>query len=85
MRVFIPDVLLSYTGAGEVEAAGTSIAELFADLDHRYPGLRFRVIDEQDWFRRHMRVFVNGIQTFDLGLALKPGDEIAIIQALSGG
>ncbi|MDE2303749.1 MAG: MoaD/ThiS family protein [Sphingomonadales bacterium] len=85
MNVFIPDALLSYTGSGEVEAGGASIGELFVDLDRRYPGLRFRVIDEQDRFRRHMRVFVNGIQTFDLGMALTPGDEIAIIQALSGG
>lgn len=85
MNVFIPDVLLSYTGAGEVEADGASIGELFTDLDRRYPGLRFRVIDEQDRLRRHMRVFVNGIQTFDLRMALAPGDEVAIIQALSGG
>ena len=85
MNVFIPDALLSYTGSCEVAAGGASIGDLFIDLDRRYPGLRFRVIDEQDRFRRHMRVFVNGIQTFDLGMALTPGDEIAIIQALSGG
>lgn len=85
MKVLIPGALLSYTGSAEVEAGGSTLAELFADLDHRYPGLRFRVIDEQDRFRPNMRCFVNGRQSFELDHALSGTDEVALIQALRGG
>jgi len=85
MKVLIPSPLRSYTGADEIEADGATVAALLADLDARYPGLRFRMVDEQDRIRRHMRVFVNGEQTFDLCHPLAPGDAIAIVQALSGG
>jgi sulfur-carrier protein len=85
MKVLIPGVLLSYTGAAEIEAEGSNLTELFADLDARYPGLRFRVIDEQIRFRPNMRCFVNGRQTFDLSHRLSEQDEVMLIQALRGG
>lgn len=85
MNVLIPTPLRSYTKRRQVEAAGGTFAELLADLDRQYPGIRFRMVDEQDQVRRHMRVFVNGEQVFDLARPLKPTDEIAIVQALSGG
>jgi len=85
MKVLIPSPLLSYTKEPEVEAAGATLAALLAELDRRFPGVRFRMIDEQDHVRPHMRVFVNGEQVFDLSRALRPTDEVAIVQALSGG
>jgi molybdopterin converting factor small subunit len=85
MKVLIPGPLLSYTKAREVEAHGASFAELLADLDRRYPGLRFRIIDEQDKMRPHVRFFLNGEQVFDLGRELRPTDSVQIVQALSGG
>ena len=85
MNVLIPSALQSYTGAAEIEAAGDTLAELFEALDARYPGMRFRIIDEQDRFRGHMRCFVNVTQVHDLGRALAADDEVIIIQALSGG
>lgn len=86
MKVLIPTPLRSYTRKKrEVEAAGATLSALLADLDRQYPGIRFRMVDEQDHVRRHMRVFLNGEQVFDLALPLKPTDEIAIVQALSGG
>jgi len=85
VNVLIPSALQSYTGAAEVEAAGGNLAELLVALDERYPGIRFRMVDEQDRFRRHMRCFVNGTQVFDLAQPLAAEDEVIIIQALSGG
>ena len=85
MKVLIPTPLRSYTKKRLVEAGGATFAELVADLDRQYPGIRFRMVDEQDRVRRHMRVFVNGEQVFDLNRPLHPTDEIAIVQALSGG
>lgn len=85
MRVLIPSALQAYTGAREVEARGATVNELLNDLDHRFPGIRFRMIDEQDRMRPHVRFFINGKQAFGLSQPLQPADEVAIVQALSGG
>ncbi len=85
MKVFLPTPLRSYAAAREVEAEGATLAELLVDLDRRHPGIRFRMIDEQDRMRPHIRFFVNGEQAFDLARPLLPGDEVQIVQALSGG
>ena len=85
MKVLIPSPLRPYTDQRMVEATGSTLGELLADLDQTYPGIRFRMIDEQDEMRPHMRFFVNGEQVFDLGRELQPDDEIQIVQALSGG
>ncbi len=85
MKVLIPSPLLSYTGKSEVDASGATLTELLADLDHQYPGLRFRVINEQDQIRPHMRFFINGEQVFDLAHPLRTTDAVYLVQALSGG
>jgi len=85
MKVLIPTPLRSYTNDRLVDADGADVAALLADLDRRYPGIRFRMIDEQDRVRPHIRLFVNGEQVDDLREALAPGDEVCIVQALSGG
>jgi sulfur-carrier protein len=86
MKVNIPSPLLSYTNqAREVEADGSNIGELLDDLNRQFPGIRFRMIDEQDAIRPHMRIFVNGEQVWGLDEALNPSDEVYILQALSGG
>ena len=85
MKVLIPSALRSYTEHGETEANGATLVALLVDLERQYPGIRFRIIDEQDRVRRHIRIFVNGEQARDLSQPLKPTDEVIIVQALSGG
>ncbi|OGA51744.1 MAG: molybdopterin synthase sulfur carrier subunit [Betaproteobacteria bacterium RIFCSPLOWO2_12_FULL_63_13] len=86
MKVLIPTPLRDYTGEhSEVEAEGGTLAELLADLDRQYPGIRFRMIDEQDEIRRHMRVWVNTDEVRTLDFPLRATDEVIIVQALSGG
>jgi sulfur-carrier protein len=85
VKVLIPGALRSYTRDSQVEAMGDTLAELFEDLDSRYPGLRFRVVDEQHSLRPNMRVFVNGIGVRELQHALQPSDFVAVVLALSGG
>lgn len=85
MKVLVPGALRSYTGEGQVDAGGDTLLALFADLDQRYPGLRFRVVDEQQQLRPNMRIFVNGQGVRDLNHALRPDDFVAIVLALSGG
>ena len=85
MKVLIPGALRSYTRGSHVEAAGSTLDELFADLDRRYPGLRFRVVDEQNLLRPNMRIFVNGLGVRELQHVLQPDDDVAVVLALSGG
>jgi molybdopterin synthase sulfur carrier subunit len=85
MKVLVPGPLLSYTRVREVEAVGATLSGLIADLDRQFPGLRFRVIDEQGRMRAYMRFFVNGEQVFDLTHSLRASDAVQIVQALSGG
>ena len=86
MRVLIPNPLRSYTNdAGAVEGHGRTLDELTVDLDRRFPGLRFRVIDEQGHVRPHIKFFVNGQQVRELAGAVTENDEVMIVCALSGG
>jgi molybdopterin converting factor small subunit len=85
VNVAIPTPLRSYTGRATVEAEGVTLRALLDDLDARYPGIRFRMVDEQGGIRPHMRIFVNGEQVYRLDAALAPSDRVQILQALSGG
>ena len=86
MNVRIPTPLRSYTAqAANVEANGTNLDEILIDLDRQYPGLRFRVVDEQGKLRQHMRIFVNETIVRDLSSKVTDNDVITLMQALSGG
>ena len=86
MTVHIPSPLRSYTAQkNTADAQGATLGEVLSALDQRYPGLRFRIITEQDTIRQHIRIFVNAEQAQDLAVALRPDDQVYIICALSGG
>jgi len=86
MKVLIPTPLHSYTAAKSiVEANGKTVGEVLSEMDRRYPGFRFRIIDEQDGIRPHIRMFVNNRLVPDLGISTQPDDTLHIICALSGG
>ena len=87
MKVRIPNPLLSYTNqARVVDADGTTLDALTRDLDRQYPGIRFRIIDEHQKVRRHIKLFVNQDQADDdLTTPLRENDEVMIVAALSGG
>jgi sulfur-carrier protein len=84
--VRIASPLRSYTaGASSVAADGQTLDELCTHLDRRFPGIRFRMIDEQDRIRPHMRFFVNTTEASELSARVSPGDTVHVICALSGG
>jgi sulfur-carrier protein len=86
MNVRIPSPLRSYTAeASVVAAAGSTVHEVLQDLDRQFPGLCFRVVDEQGHLRKHMRIFINDDMTRDLTDPVAETDEITLLQALSGG
>jgi molybdopterin synthase sulfur carrier subunit len=84
--VRLPSPLYAYTnGKAEVMAAGETLTEILVDLDRRFPGLRFRVVDEQDRIRPTILFHLNGRVVRDLGERVDPKDEVQIVAALSGG
>lgn len=86
MKVLLPSPLHGYTGGRrEVEAAGLSLAELLQDLDRQFPGIHFRMVDEQGAIRAHIKVFVNREQAMALDRPLAGSDEVLVVAALSGG
>ena len=86
MRVRIPTPLRSYTEqAANVEADGDTLAALLVDLDHRFPGIRFRVVDEQNRLRQHVNVFCDDERVRELDTPLAGVGEVVLMQALSGG
>jgi molybdopterin converting factor small subunit len=86
VKVCIPTPLRSYTKQEKwVKGTGATVAEVLADLDTQFPGIRFRVVDEQGRLRQHMKVFVNQDLVRDLATPITEADEVTIMQALSGG
>ena len=84
VRVASP--LRSYTaGAAQVSARGTTLSGVLSDLEHSHPGMRFRMIDEQDRIRPHIRIFINQREVSSLEDTLAAQDEVHLICALSGG
>ncbi|MBL8482531.1 MAG: MoaD/ThiS family protein [Rhodocyclaceae bacterium] len=86
MRVIVPSPLHSYTGGrSECEASGATLDALLADMDRQHPGLRFRIVDEQQRIRVHIRIYVNRKPATELAQPLAASDEVLIVAALSGG
>ena len=86
MKVLLPTPLAEYTGnRREAQAEGATLDEALRDLDRRHPGIRFRIVDEQDAVRPHIKIFVNRVQAASIAQRLDPGDELLIVAALSGG
>jgi molybdopterin synthase sulfur carrier subunit len=86
VKVHVPTPLRSYTGPrSPVDARGATLDEVLRDLDRRHPGFRFRIVDEQDGIRRHIKLFVNREMVETVGVPLVEGDEVHVVCALSGG
>jgi molybdopterin converting factor small subunit len=84
--VRIPTPLRSYTGDEKVVAAtGSTLGEVLDDLDRQFPGIRFRIVDEQGRLRKHVNVWLDDERCRDLAEPLDGVGEVVIMQALSGG
>lgn len=86
MHVRIPTPLRSYTDQQSVvDGEGATVSEVLDDLDRRFPGIRFRMVDEQNHLRQHMNIWVGQDPVKDLATPVGAMEEITIMQALSGG
>jgi molybdopterin synthase sulfur carrier subunit len=87
--VRIPTPLRKLTGgAEEVSAVAKNVAELIAELDKKYPGLRERICDESGQVRRFVNIFVKDedirfLQNLETPIGDK--DEVSIVPAIAGG
>jgi len=88
IEVRIPTILRSYTGGEKaVEGSGSTLEELFADLDGRYDGLRERLMDDSG-LRRFINVYLNDEDVRFLGglsAAVSDGDTVTVLPAVAGG
>jgi molybdopterin synthase sulfur carrier subunit len=84
----IPTILRSHTGgAKSIEGSGSTLDELFADINGRYDGLRERLIDEKG-LRRFINVYLNDEDVRFLGGLSAPvsdGDTVTVLPAVAGG
>ena len=87
MNARIPGLLRSYTAGAETVALPphATLDEALRDLDARFPGLRFRIVDEQQAIRPHIKLFVDGELTRELAAPVVGSAELMIVGALSGG
>lgn len=84
--VNIPSPLRSYTGGvASVPAEGGTLEEVLQSLEKRFTGLRFRIIDEQQRIRPHIRLYVGLRQARALSERVGAADTVHVICALSGG
>jgi sulfur-carrier protein len=88
IEVRIPTILRTYTdGQKSVEGSGTTLDELFTDLDSRHAGLRERVVDAGE-LRRFVNVYLNDedVRFLDgIATKLSDGDNVTILPAVAGG
>jgi MoaD family protein len=89
VKVHLPGALRPYCGGErELEIGAATVRAALTELEKSHPALHRCICDETGAVRRHVNLFVNTSHMRDLaGLEtpLSPGDEIAIIPAVSGG
>lgn len=89
VKVRIPTPLQKMTNnQPEVEAEGSSIKAILADLEKQFPGIKERLYDEQGNLRRFINFYVNNEDIRFLKgeeTAIKEGDEVSVVPAIAGG
>lgn len=78
--------LLGQRAGGErrLGVDGATVGEVLRNLERRRPALRGWILDERGELREHVNLFVNR-QRGDLETPLASGDELYVLQAISGG
>jgi sulfur-carrier protein len=89
VNVRVTAVLQKVTGGQKtVSASGATVAQVFDDIDEKFPGFKEQVYGADGKLHRFVNIYLNdedirytgGIET-----ALKAGDTLDVLPALAGG
>src|SRR5436853_3258476 len=87
--VIIPTPLRRFTdGIETVEVQGTTVGDIFNQLESRFPGIRARLCEDNGDLRRFINVYVDGedIRFLDrLQTSVSERAEVSIVPAIAGG
>src|SRR5438067_291675 len=88
-KILIPTPLRPYTDKKDaVDADGTTVGELLADLTRRHSGLKAHLYNDQGKLRSFVNIYVNDEDIRYLQkeqTPLKAGDTVSIIPSVAGG
>ena len=89
VQVRLPAALRDLAGGRALSAGeGCTVGEVLRGLGRAHPGLWERIVDGQGQLRRYVSVFLNDDDLRNLGglgAAVRDGDVIEVVPALSGG
>ena len=91
VTINVPGPLRVFSGGFarvEIPSNPATVSDALEELWKRYPGIRDRVVNEEGRLSEHIIIFVgneNIRYSGDLGTPLRPGVEISILPAVSGG
>ncbi len=88
ITVRVTSSLQTLVGAKSVEGEGSTIGELLANLDSRFPGFKDQISGDDGQLHRFINVYVNDediryLQALDT--PMNDGDTVSILPALAGG
>ena len=89
VRVYLPYALRSFAkGVETVELQARNLSEAIAELNRKFPGLGYRILDDQGRLRRFVNAFVNDEPVSHLNpsdVSLHAGDLVTILPSIAGG
>lgn len=89
VQVYIPYPLRELTkGVGSIGLQASDLSEAITELNRRFPGLAYRILDDQGRLRRYVNAFVNDEPVSHLApndVPLHAGDVITILPSIAGG
>ncbi len=89
INVRVTAVLQKVTGGQKtVEASGSNVAQVFEDIDARFPGFKAQVYGADGKLHRFVNIYLNDEDiryTGGLDTAVKAGDTLDVLPALAGG
>ncbi|MEO8541372.1 MAG: MoaD/ThiS family protein [bacterium] len=89
INVRVTAVLQKVTGGQKtVEASGANVAQVFEDIDSKYPGFKAQVYGADGKLHRFVNIYLNDEDiryTGGTDTAVKAGDTLDVLPALAGG
>lgn len=89
VQVYVPYPLRELTkGLATVDIHANNLADAIDELNRRFPGLAYRLLDDQGRLRRFVNTFVNEESVSHLApieVPLHAGDVITILPNIAGG